>query len=270
MTDVTRRIRPPFPGHGRHPYTRRVSAPPPVVVLIPVKAFARAKSRLAASLDPTQRAQLARSMATTVVRAAAPLPVTVVCDDDDVAAWATSVGASVEMTPGGGLNGAVTEAVDRLRARGVARVVIAHGDLPFARSFERFAPGAPDDLAPRPANGVVIVPDRRRSGTNVLSVPTDSGFRFAYGTDSLDLHLAEADRLGLPTEVWSLDDLGWDVDEPEDLDVPEHLGRLDPTGLSEPPESPDPGAGAPGADPSPAVDPPPRAQPSPNDRRSTR
>ena len=235
-------------------------APPPVVVLIPVKAFARAKSRLAASLDPAQREQLARSMATAVVRAAAPLPVTVVCDDDDVAAWATSMGASVEMTPGVGLNGAVSEAVDRLRARGVERVVIAHGDLPFARSFDRFVPGAPDHRSPHPANGVVIVPDRRRSGTNVLSVPTDAGFRFAYGTGSLDLHLAEAARLGLPTEVWSFDDLGWDVDEPEDLEVPEHLGRLDPLG---PAHSTDPTA-------PPAADPSTAASSSPTPRRSPR
>ncbi|MDQ2678302.1 MAG: hypothetical protein M3Y51_06120, partial [Actinomycetota bacterium] len=169
-------------------------APPPVVVLIPVKAFARAKSRLAASLDPAQRAQLARSMATAVVRAAAPLPVTVVCDDDGVAEWATSMGASVEMTPGVGLNGAVSEAVERLRRRGVRRVVVAHGDLPFARSFDRFVPAPhPDDAHPDRARhershhdarihqdeGIVIVPDRRHTGTNVLSLPTDAGFRFA-------------------------------------------------------------------------------------------
>ncbi len=222
-------------------------------MLIPVKAFARAKTRLAASLDPAQRAQLARSMATAVVRAAAPLPVTVVCDDDDVAAWATSMGASVEMTPGVGLNGAVSEAIDRLRARGVRRAVVAHGDLPFARSFDRFvsapdrhqapdrykAPDrheAPDETLDDVADDeVVIVPDRRRSGTNVLSVPTDSGFRFAYGTGSLELHVAEAARLGLVTTVLSLDDLGWDVDEPEDLVVPEHIGRFDPSALPEAP-----------------------------------
>ncbi len=225
-------------------------------MLIPVKAFARAKSRLAASLDPAQRAQLARSMATAVVRAAAPLPVTVVCDDDEVAAWATSMGASVEMTPGVGLNGAVSEAVDRLRERGVERVVIAHGDLPFARSFDRFVQGAHDECPPHPPGGVVIVPDRRRSGTNVLSVPTDAGFRFAYGTGSLELHLAEAARLGLATQVWSFDDLGWDVDEPEDLDAPEHLGRLDTPGAARS------GSGS--------ADTAPTSSPSPIERRSPR
>lgn len=205
---------------AERPYTRRVPTPPPVVVLIPVKAFTAAKTRLAGSLDPEQRARLARSMATAVVRAAAPLPVTIVCDDDDVADWARAMGASVEMTPGVGLNGAVTEAVERLRARGVRRAVVAHGDLPFAKGFDHFADDPHGDE-------VVVVPDRRRSGTNVLSVPTDRGFGFSYGTDSLELHLAEAARLGLPVRVLTLDDLGWDIDEPDDLLVPEHLGTLD-------------------------------------------
>ena len=57
------------------------------VVLVPVKAFAQAKARLAVSLDPAQRAELARAMAEHVLAAARPLPVAVVCDDEDVAEW---------------------------------------------------------------------------------------------------------------------------------------------------------------------------------------
>ena len=67
----------------------------PIGVLIPVKAFADAKGRLAGAVDADGRADLARTMASTVVAAAAPLPVTVVCDDDGVDAWARSVGAAV-------------------------------------------------------------------------------------------------------------------------------------------------------------------------------
>nr|MDP9021066.1 2-phospho-L-lactate guanylyltransferase [Actinomycetota bacterium] len=69
-------------------------------VLVPVKAFARAKLRLAPALDGPARESLARAMAARVVAAAAPLPVTVVCDDDDVAAWARTNGASVVWAPG--------------------------------------------------------------------------------------------------------------------------------------------------------------------------
>ena len=59
-----------------------------VAVLVPVKDFRQAKVRLAGALAPWERAALARSMASNVVAAADSLPVFVVCDDGEVAAWA--------------------------------------------------------------------------------------------------------------------------------------------------------------------------------------
>ena len=67
------------------------------------------------------------------------------------------------------------------------------------------------------ARQVVLVPDRRRDGTNVLSIPTGAGFTFKYGPGSFGRHRAEAARCGLAVVVLELDDLAWDVDEPGDL-----------------------------------------------------
>ena len=74
-------------------------------------------------------------MATHVVSACAPLPVAVVCDDEDVAQWASDLGASVMWEPGQGLNGAVRAGVDRLAAPERVWVTVAHGDLPRARGL---------------------------------------------------------------------------------------------------------------------------------------
>ncbi|MGI0130510.1 MAG: hypothetical protein ACREEC_10235, partial [Thermoplasmata archaeon] len=140
-------------------------------VLVPVKAFREAKVRLAPALPPAERAELARSMAGSVVAAARHLPVAVVCDDDEVATWAERLGALVVSEPGRGLNGAVTAGVERLRTNGVARVTVAHADLPLA-----------SDLTwPGQFDGITLVPDRRRDGTNVVSIPSGAGFRFSYG-----------------------------------------------------------------------------------------
>src|SRR5690606_35932409 len=87
-------------------------------VLLPVKAFRQAKARLAPALDPHHRAALARDMATNVVRAAGALPVAVVCDDDEVSAWAATLGAEVIWRPGRGLNAAVADGVDELASLG--------------------------------------------------------------------------------------------------------------------------------------------------------
>jgi 2-phospho-L-lactate guanylyltransferase len=172
--------------------------------VVPVKSFARAKARLAPVLDQAARAELSRRMAEQVLSAAGSLPITIACDDDDVAAWARVHGCAVAWVPGTDLNGAVTQAVAGVDAD---RVVVAHADLPKAR----------DLMIVVGDSGVVLVPDRKHDGTNVLCVPRDAGFVFQYGPGSFARHRAEAVRLGLDVVVIEPPDLTWDVDDPEDI-----------------------------------------------------
>jgi 2-phospho-L-lactate guanylyltransferase len=161
-------------------------------------------------LSPDQRARLARWTAGRVVAAAGELPVFVTCDDDEVAEWAGSIGATVLWHPGEGLNAAVRGSVTELAQRGVRHVVIAHGDLPRAASFATIA---------RPAT-VSLVPDSRCDGTNVLSMPTATPIELAYGVQSFSRHLAAALRSGLAVEVRHDPWLALDVDTPDDLSHP--------------------------------------------------
>jgi 2-phospho-L-lactate guanylyltransferase len=179
-----------------------------VAVLVPVKAFGAAKARLAPVLDPSARAELARRLASRVVTAARGLPVTVACDDEEVASWAAAAGAAVAWSSGLDLNGAVQAAVASLADGGADRVVVAHGDLPDARDLTVVATGT----------GVVAVPDRRDDGTNVLVVPARCGFRFAYGPGSFVRHRREAVRVGLDFVVVRAPDLVRDIDGPADLE----------------------------------------------------
>jgi 2-phospho-L-lactate guanylyltransferase len=176
-------------------------------VVVPVKAFADAKMRLATVLSAHERAALARKMAEHVVKAAAPLPVTVLCDDAGVAIWARALGARVLSVPGAGLNGAVNAAFAQLSEEGYDRVVVAHSDLPLAAGLAGLAL----------LDGIVLVPDRRLEGTNVISVPTHCSFRFAYGSGSFARHQDEARRSGLPWQVVQDPGLAWDVDFPADM-----------------------------------------------------
>ena len=176
-------------------------------VLVPVKAFAEAKRRLGPALSDGDRQELVRAMAERVLEAAAPLPVAVVCDDTTVADWARQHGALVVWEPGRGLNGAVEAGIERLGSMGVEEVTVAHGDLPLAQGLGSLAPFA----------GVTLVPDRRDDGTNVIRLPSGCGFQFSYGPGSFNRHLAEADRLGLATEILRVPALAFDVDLPSDL-----------------------------------------------------
>lgn len=178
-------------------------------VVIPVKAFARAKARLSPALSLAERADLARRMATGVLRVVGPERAWVVCDDPEVAAWTRAEGAWVSWQADRGLNGAVRAAVDERFAAGATRVLVVHSDLPLVRSLAA--------VESRP-EAVVLVPDRHGDGTNVVATSAP-GFRFAYGPGSFDRHLAEAGRLGLSIRIVREASLGWDVDEPADLTV---------------------------------------------------
>lgn len=185
----------------------------PVAVLLPVKAFSEAKARLAPALGPQARAELARSLASGVVAAAAPLPVAVVCDDAVVAAWARESGALVVWEPERGLNRAVEAGVQRLAGHSVDRAIVVHADLGQPRH--------PGWMAA--FDGVTVVPDRAGNGTNAICVPARAGFAFSYGPGSCARHVEEARRLGLDVRVVPDPFLGLDVDLPADL---AHLARL--------------------------------------------
>jgi 2-phospho-L-lactate guanylyltransferase len=172
-----------------------------------VKGFQQAKRRLGATMTDGARVDLVRSMAEHVVAACAPLPVAVVCDDPEVAAWAAQLGATVMWEPGQGLNGAVRAGVDQLAASGVEWVIVAHGDLPRARGLGSLAP----------FDGITLVPDRSDDGTNVMRLPMSCDFQFAYGPGSFRAHRAEASRLGLPVRVLRNPALAYDVDWPADV-----------------------------------------------------
>jgi 2-phospho-L-lactate guanylyltransferase len=180
------------------------------VVLVPVKAFADAKARLAAVLDDADRERLARWTSARVLAAAGELPTYVACDDDTVAAWAGERGATVLWHPGVGLNAAVNNSVSELRNLGVTDVIVAHGDLPRVHSLAGVAkPGT-----------LTLVPDRHGDGTNVVAVPTDMQFQFAYGPGSFRRHLDAATTAGLSVRVRRDPLLALDIDTPSDLAHP--------------------------------------------------
>ena len=176
-------------------------------VVLPIKAFSRAKERLAGVLGGAERAELARRMADIVILAARPLPVIVACDDGEVATWAGLHGAEVSWSMGLDLNGAISKAVAVGASRGFTSIAVIHTDLPLAKGFSHlFGFG-----------GVTLVPDLAGLGTNACCLPTDIPFRFSYGEGSLRRHYHEALRHNRGVRIVKDRRLGRDIDVAADL-----------------------------------------------------
>lgn len=179
-------------------------------LLVPVKSFSEAKARLAACLPERDRAEFARWMAGRVLAAADGMAAHVLCDDREVAEWALAQGAGVLWSPGTGLDGGVRGGVAELGRRGAAHVVVAHGDLPRARLLTSV-------VVP---HAITLVPDQRSDGSNVIALPTDCDFPFAYGRRSFVRHLRSAVATGRSVVVRRDAELAIDVDTPDDLHHP--------------------------------------------------
>jgi 2-phospho-L-lactate/phosphoenolpyruvate guanylyltransferase len=160
-------------------------------------------------LDDEARTALARRMAEAVITAARPRPVVVVSSAPEVAQWCEEHRLERVEDPGS-LDAAAATGRRWVRERELARVVVVHGDLPFATSLDRVAGDGPEPTA-------VLVPDHRADGTPVCAVPVAARFGFSYGRGSFARHVDAARRVGLAVRVVRDPDLAFDVDLPEDL-----------------------------------------------------
>lgn len=178
-------------------------------VVIPIRAFAGGKRRLAGLLPTVVRSDLLALLAGQVADAAAGLPTAVISSAPEVLAWAKQRGLTTIADPGT-LNVAASAGRRWAADIGLERVIVAHADLPLARSLAELAAYGPDRV-------VAAVRCHRRNGTPVLSLPTALPFRFAYGEGSFARHALEASRHAAVLRRIADPCLEMDVDGPEDL-----------------------------------------------------
>jgi 2-phospho-L-lactate guanylyltransferase len=189
----------------------------PALLVLPIKAFDNAKGRLANVLGLDQRIRLARECASRVAHAAEGCDILVVTGavgdtavpHPEILDWATHHGAACITQSEPGLNAAVRDGVRFAIDRSYPTVVIAHSDIPLATPVVEFVE----------ADTIVIVPDAKRDGTNLMSLPIAVAERydFRYGPGSFRAHRDEARRLGHEPRIIASREWGLDLDTPEDL-----------------------------------------------------
>jgi 2-phospho-L-lactate/phosphoenolpyruvate guanylyltransferase len=192
-----------------------------IVALVPFKTLDQAKSRLAGALDPSVRRALARWMGVRVVEAlresGAVNRIGLVGADPVLAGrWREDARVVTVRATGLSLNRDLETGRRWALRQGADALLVALGDLPLltASSVREMAALAG---APSHAQTVVIAPDRRKDGTNLLLMAPPDLLAFAYGRHSLAHHLNAARRAGVEPAIYRAEETGFDVDTPADL-----------------------------------------------------
>ena len=191
--------------------------------LVPVKSFARGKSRLAGALDDAGRQRVARALFERVLCALQATPVLagtiVLTDGDDVAEAALGLGARVRRD-------GTDESLSAIIDAGLAEVsghadaaLVVMGDLPRLT-----APGLTRVVRSLRRAQVVVVPDPSGHGTSLLGLrpPQALGSTWFGRPDSGLRHRGAAQARGQRVQVLYEPRLGFDVDVPGEL----RLARL--------------------------------------------
>lgn len=187
-----------------------------VWALVPIKEFARAKSRLGGTLTAQQCADLAACMAGDVITAlleCEPVArVTCLGAGEQMEAFVTSRGCSfIGEIPGAGLSANLDLAARQLQDAGARTLLVLPGDLPMLESADI------GTLLAKHKGGLTVCPARRDGGTNALIVSPPTGIRFRFGESSCARHVEAAKVAGLEHRTVHAPAFECDIDTPDDL-----------------------------------------------------
>lgn len=186
--------------------------------IVPLKISAASKSRLGDALAAPARIDLVVEMARHVLATLAQVPEVdrIVMLSAEQPDWWNGVWSADRA-------GALNPALEAWRqAERPARLLVIHGDLPFAR---------PDEistlLAAAQASSAALATDVAGLGTNALALSGRADFAFQFGIGSRAKHAACQ-----PCHVLELASLARDIDEPADLADLQDVIRQRPTDQS--------------------------------------
>jgi 2-phospho-L-lactate/phosphoenolpyruvate guanylyltransferase len=190
-----------------------------IQVVLPVKPFACAKTRLESVLAASERVTLARLMFEDVLDALMACGdvfacTVVVTSDPQAAALARRSGAAVLAdTADSGINAAISSAVRNLSVRADDALLVVPSDIPQL-TRTALAQAAAAVAADRT---VAIAGAARDGGTNLLACRPVHAIPPLFGPHSFERHRSAALRTGFSVQVLTLPEFSLDIDQPEDL-----------------------------------------------------
>lgn len=183
------------------------------VIAIPVSSLEDSKTRLAGALSPLERGALTLAMLEDVIDATTGVPgwdTWVISPDESVLEIAATRGIVRVLEEKPPLANAVRQVEAEASDGGVEHLAILLGDTPMVTAEAL-------TTALHTLGAVILAPDVREVGTNLLVRRPPRAIRARFGTDSFRKHLEAAALAGIPASVVQHPDLAFDLDVPADI-----------------------------------------------------
>jgi 2-phospho-L-lactate guanylyltransferase len=191
----------------------------PTLAVLPVKTFSEAKQRLETALSPARRRALAEAMFSDVLtalrRASHVEDILVITRDSSAQQIAGGHGALVLDDDEPGQSPAAALGLRYAIEHEYERALLVPGDTPTVspRALDAFI------VLDHESPSALIVPDRHGTGTNALLLTPPDALVPAFGPESFERHMANAQAAGTVAELVSIPSLELDVDTPDDLEI---------------------------------------------------
>lgn len=189
-------------------------------VIVPVKPLRRSKSKLINVLSEDERTLLNLQMYENTLKVLkeikVPHQVLVVSKDSSVLSVARRYKAKTLQEDGeSGLNLALKKAIQVIKAYNGQSILILPADLPFINKEDL------EGVMNFHPNGsfMLISPDRKLSGTNLLFLTPPDLIDFSFGMGSFERHVRQAQQKNAIIEVRKFSGSDLDIDSPEDYDL---------------------------------------------------
>lgn len=188
--------------------------------IVPVKPLRRGKSRLSAILSEKERNQLNHHLFTHTIEVLKEVDaisdILVVSRDSQVLTYSREKGVRTVTENGTPeLNNALLRASLFSMAFSTEGVLIVPADLPLLtpQDVVHFL----DERSQPPM--IVITPDRRRQGTNMLLIDPPDLLNYSFGENSFKQHCSLAESRGAKVIVHESKNIALDLDVPEDYEL---------------------------------------------------
>ena len=196
--------------------------------IIPVKSLQNGKSRLATYLSLDERKKLNNALLINTIeelRINKNIDLLIVVSQDlETLDIAKKLGVNYVFEGGSpDLNNALNQAILEAKKYNIDKVIIIPADIPLVSNKEINKIINLSGKSPE----IIIVPDRRREGTNVLLIKPPDCLELSYGERSFSKHINFAMDKNIRYKVYESNILGLD------LDVKDDFNKLNEFGIGE-------------------------------------